>query len=136
MSKLPRAPTTAGSIRPPKSGMTMPHGLNGFLDEAPTLPPFTQRIAPGARRATLTTTTFTPPASTAATIARSSGLSAARMAGGAASPSPSASSDSQASLTLRAPSSMLLRDGTKSGTISRNSPIISSTAGSQLADEQ
>ncbi|KAJ1870367.1 hypothetical protein LPJ55_004718 [Coemansia sp. RSA 990] len=134
MSKLPRAP--ASSIRPPKSGLAMPNGIQGFLDEAPTLPAFTQRIAPGARRATLTTTTFTPPASTAATIARSSGLSAARMGGGATSPSPSASSDSQASLTLRAPSSMVLRDGTKSGTISRNSPIITSTGNSELADEQ
>ncbi|KAJ2800741.1 hypothetical protein H4R20_003947 [Coemansia guatemalensis] len=108
MSKLPRGPatttTTAGSIRPPSSGVTLPHGLGGkgFLDQQPALPSFTQRIPHGARRATLTTATFMPPTDGSTAIARSSESSLPQQLGRAgSSPSPSTSTSSRMSPTPR-----------------------------------
>ncbi|KAJ2715040.1 hypothetical protein H4R19_001417, partial [Coemansia spiralis] len=106
MSRLPRGPAATGPLRPPASGMTLPHSLGGRAMPAdlPPLPAFTQRIPPGARRATLTTATFTPPPPSDGTTApmRPSGIAAPVASGRAASPSPSASSDTLASLTVRA----------------------------------
>ncbi|KAJ2078883.1 hypothetical protein H4R24_004168 [Coemansia sp. RSA 988] len=105
MSKLPRGSATttaAGSIRPPSSGITLPHGLGGrgFLDQEPALPSFTQRIPHGARRATLTTATFMPPADENTAIGRSSESALPRQLGRTgSSPSPSASSGSRVSPT-------------------------------------
>ncbi|KAJ2065637.1 hypothetical protein GGI17_000181 [Coemansia sp. S146] len=107
MSRLPRGPATAGTIRPPASGLTLPRGLGSkdFLNDVPEMPPLTQRVQPGSRRATLTAATFSPPIEGSATIARSSGFAATPGSGfgRAASPSPSSSRDLHSTVALRTP---------------------------------
>ncbi|KAJ2747815.1 hypothetical protein GGI20_000110 [Coemansia sp. BCRC 34301] len=91
MSRLPRSPATAGTIRPPTSGLTLPRGLGSkdFLNDVPEMPALTQRIQPGSRRATLTAATFSPPSEGSAAIARSSGFAVALGSGKARAASPS-----------------------------------------------
>ncbi|KAJ2064109.1 hypothetical protein GGH13_006206 [Coemansia sp. S155-1] len=107
MSRLPRGPAAAGTIRPPASGLTLPHGLGSkdFLNDVPEMPALTQRIQPGSRRATLTAATFSPPIEGSATIARSSGFAAAPGSGfgRAVSPSPGMPKDLHTTVALRTP---------------------------------
>ncbi|KAJ2754617.1 hypothetical protein GGI19_002271 [Coemansia pectinata] len=107
MSRLPRGPATAGTIRPPASGLTLPRGLGSkdFLNDVPEMPALTQRIQPGSRRATLTAATFSPPIEGNATIARSSGFAATPGSGvgRAASPSPGMPRELHSTVTLRTP---------------------------------
>ncbi|KAJ1671875.1 hypothetical protein GGF38_000474, partial [Coemansia sp. RSA 25] len=102
MSRLPRGPATAGTIRPPASGLTLPRGLGSkdFLNDVPEMPALTQRIQPGSRRATLTAATFSPPSEGSAAIARSSGFAVAPGSGfgRAASPSPGQPKDMHSTL--------------------------------------
>ncbi|KAJ2831173.1 hypothetical protein GGI24_001658, partial [Coemansia furcata] len=115
MSRLPRGPATAGAIRPPTSGLTLPRGLGSkdFLNDVPEMPALTQRIQPGSRRATLTAATFSPPLEGNTTIARSSGF------GRAVSPSPGISRDMHSTTASRTPSLVATSSKDASATLMR-----------------